>query len=148
LTIAPRDRLKVLIAGFFNVGAFGVGSAYAQVYGTTSRAIVIAYSMPIWSALLAHVVLKERLNAVKICALLLCCTGLVILIWPLARAGLPLGALIALGCAWSWAAGTIYLKWSPIGAPTLASAVWQLLLGWLMLAAGMLWFDGLPHLAS
>ena len=39
--------------------------AYAQVYGTTSRAIVIAYSMPIWAALLARIVLKERLNAVQ-----------------------------------------------------------------------------------
>jgi drug/metabolite transporter (DMT)-like permease len=52
LTIARADRLKVVVAGFFNVAAFGVGSAYAQVYDTTSRAIVIAYSMPIWSALL------------------------------------------------------------------------------------------------
>ena len=75
--------LKVLIAGFFNVAVFGVGSAYAQVYGTTSRAIVIAYSMPIWSALLARFVLKEKLNAVKLVALALCAAGLAILIWPL-----------------------------------------------------------------
>ena len=52
LAIRREDVPKVLIAGFFNVAAFGVGSAYAQIYGTTSRAIVIAYSMPIWSALL------------------------------------------------------------------------------------------------
>lgn len=146
LTIARADRLKVVVAGFFNVAAFGVGSAYAQVYGTTSRAIVIAYSMPIWSALLARIVLKERLTAVKLLALGLCAAGLTILIWPLARTGFPLGALLALGCAWSWAAGTIYLKWAKIAAPTLAVASWQLLFGWLMLAAGMLWFEGLPQL--
>jgi drug/metabolite transporter (DMT)-like permease len=146
LTIARADRLKVVVAGFFNVAAFGVGSAYAQVYGTTSRAIVIAYSMPIWSALLARIVLKERLTAVNLLALGLCAAGLTILIWPLARTGFPLGALLALGCAWSWAAGTIYLKWAKIAAPTLAVASWQLLFGWLMLAAGMLWFEGLPQL--
>jgi drug/metabolite transporter (DMT)-like permease len=124
LAIRRADVPKVLIAGFFNVAAFGVGSAYAQIYGTTSRAIVIAYSMPIWSALLGRFVLNEKLNALKLVALALCATGLAILIWPLARDGFPFGALFALGCAWSWAAGTIYLKWTPIEAPVLASAVW------------------------
>ncbi len=146
LSILRRDWAKVVIAGFFNVAAFGAGSAYAQVYGTTSRAIVIAYSMPIWAALLAQLVLKERLNAIKLAALALCAAGLAILIWPLARIGFPLGALLALGCAWSWACGTIFLKWARIEAPILATAAWQLLFGWLMLAAGMLVFDGLPQL--
>ena len=146
LAVPRGERLKILIAGFFNVAVFGVGSAYAQIYGTTSRAIVIAYSMPIWSALLAHFVLKEKLNAVKLGALALCATGLAILIVPLARTGFPLGALIALGCAWSWAAGTIFLKWAKIRTATLTSAAWQLLFGWLMLMGGMLLFEGLPQL--
>ncbi|MGA2567647.1 MAG: EamA family transporter [Pseudolabrys sp.] len=146
LTVPRAEAVKILIAGFFNVAVFNVCSAYAQVYGTTSRAIVIAYSMPIWAALLARVVLKEKLSAVKLVALALCAAGLTILIWPLARRGLPLGALLALGCAWSWATGTIYLKWADIRAPTLAAAAWQLLFGWLMLAAGMLYFEGLPQL--
>ncbi len=146
LAVPRGERVKILIAGFFNVAVFSVGSAYAQVYGTTSRAIVIAYSMPIWSALLAHVVLKEKLNAVKLGALALCAAGLAILIFPLARTGFPLGALIALVCAWSWAAGTVYLKWAKIRTATLTSAAWQLLFGWLMLAAGMLIFEGVPQL--
>jgi len=148
LAVPRSERRKILIAGFFNVAVFNVCSAYAQVYGTTSRAIVIAYSMPIWSALLAHLVLKEKLNAVKLAALALCAIGLVILISPLARTGIPFGALLALGCAWTWAAGTIYLKWAQIRAATLAVAAWQLLFGWMMLAAGTLIFEGLPHLAA
>jgi drug/metabolite transporter (DMT)-like permease len=146
LAVPRSERVKILIAGFFNVAVFSVGSAYAQVYGTTSRAIVIAYSMPIWSALLAHFVLKEKLNAVKLGALALCAAGLAILIFPLARSGFPFGALIALVCAWSWAAGTIYLKWAKIRTATITSAAWQLLFGWSMLAAGMLIFEGVPQL--
>ena len=146
LAVPRGERGKILIAGFFNVAVFNVCSAYAQIYGTTSRAIVIAYSMPIWSALLAHFVLKEKLNAVKLGALALCATGLAILILPLARTGFPLGALIALVCAWSWAAGTVYLKWAKIRTATLTSAAWQLLFGWLMLAGGMLIFEGVPQL--
>jgi drug/metabolite transporter (DMT)-like permease len=145
LAVPRGERVKILIAGFFNVLIFNVCSAYAQIYGTTSRAIVIAYSMPIWAALLAHFVLREKLSGVKLGALALCATGLAILIWPLARAGFPLGALFALGCAWTWAAGTVYLKWAKIRAATLASAAWQLLSGGLMLTAGMLFFEGVPH---
>jgi drug/metabolite transporter (DMT)-like permease len=146
LAIPRGERIKVMIASVFNVAIFNVCSAYAQVYGTTSRAIVIAYSMPIWSAVLAYFVLGERLTKVKLLALVLCAAGLTILIWPLARVGFPLGALFALICAWTWASGTIYLKWAKIRAPTLAAAAWQLLFGWLFLFAGMMIFEGLPHL--
>jgi drug/metabolite transporter (DMT)-like permease len=145
LSVPRGERSKVLIAGFFNVAVFNVCSAYAQVYGTTSRAIVIAYSMPIWSALLARFILQEKLNASKLVSLFLCAAGLAILIAPLARTGFPFGALFALICAWSWAAGTVYLKHAQIRAATLAVAAWQLLFGWLMLAAGMLIFEGVPH---
>lgn len=146
LSVPRAERMKIVIAGFFNIAVFGVCSAYSQVYGTTSRAVVIAYSMPIWAALLARIVLKERLNAVKLVALILCAAGLAILIWPLARIGLPLGAFLALGCALTWAVGTIYLKWAKLTVPAMTSAAWQLLVGTLMLAAGMLAFDGLPQL--
>jgi drug/metabolite transporter (DMT)-like permease len=145
LAIPRGERTKVLIAGFFNVAVFSVCSAYAQIYGTTSRAIVIAYSMPIWSAVLAYFVLGERLTKAKLAALVLCAAGLAMLIWPLARTGFPISAVFALGCAWSWAAGTIYLKRAKIRAPTLAVAAWQLFFGWLILAAGMMIFEGVPQ---
>lgn len=142
LTVPRAQAVKILVAGLFNVAIFNVCSAYAQVYGTTSRAIVIAYSMPIWAALLARLVLKEKFTAAKLTALALCAAGLIVLVSPLMQTGFPLGAVLALGCAWSWAAGTIYLKWAEIQAPMLATAAWQLLFGWIMLAAGMLYFDG------
>jgi drug/metabolite transporter (DMT)-like permease len=148
LSIPRSDWGKIFIAGFFNVAAFGVGSAYAQVYGTTSRAIVIAYSMPIWATLLARFVLKERFTPVRIAALTLCAAGLAILILPLARDRIPVGALIALGCAWSWAVGTIYLKVVRFTAPMVVVAAWQVLVGAAMLFVGMLYFEGLPDLLA
>ena len=120
----PRGAwVKLTIAAFFNVGIFNVCSAYSQVYGTTSRAVVIAYSMPIWASVLAWFVLREKLTGVKLAALALCALGLVILIGPLFEQGLPLGALFALACAWFWAAGTIYLKAAQIPIPTLAAVL-------------------------
>jgi drug/metabolite transporter (DMT)-like permease len=145
LSVPRGARLKLAIAALFNVGIFNVCSAYSQVYGTTSRAVVIAYSMPIWASVLARFVLKEKLTGVKLAALVLCALGLAILIGPLVEHGLPLGALFALACAWCWAAGTIYLKAARIPVPTLTATAWQLLLGWLMIAAGMFVFSGPPH---
>src|ERR1700749_2102196 len=39
----------IAVAGFFNVAFFNICSAFAQLNGATSRAVIITYSMPIWS---------------------------------------------------------------------------------------------------
>jgi drug/metabolite transporter (DMT)-like permease len=145
----PKDQwIHIAAASVLNVLLFNVCSAYAQVFGTTSRAVVIAYSMPIWSAFLAWLVLKDKFDTTRVIALALCAAGLAVLIGPLAIHGLPLGALFALGCAWLWAGGTIYLKWANIRATSIAITMWQLIAGWIGLAIGALWFDGLPHYGS
>ena len=66
----PRgERLHVMVASLFNVVAFQVLSAFAQVSGATSRVIIITYSMPIWAAVLSRLLLRERLNGVRWLAL-------------------------------------------------------------------------------
>ena len=129
LRIPAGQRLHVFIAGFFNVALYNAMNAYAQSTGATSRAVVVAYTMPIWSTLLAAPVLGERLTRIRIVALILCAGGLTILVEPLFAHGFPLGACYALVCAFSWALGTIYLKWARIAAEPLTSAAWQLLAG-------------------
>jgi len=76
LGVPRREIVKIIIASIFNIAIFNVCSAYAQVFGTTSRAVVISYSMPIWAALLSRLVLKERLNTIKIAALVSAPRGL------------------------------------------------------------------------
>jgi len=61
---------------------------------------------------------------------------------------LGFGALFALGAAWTWAAGTIYLKWAEIDANPLAITTWQLLIGFAGLAVGMFITEGLPQLSK
>jgi drug/metabolite transporter (DMT)-like permease len=146
--LSRRQVLHVTAAAGLNVFIFNLCSAYAQIFGTTGRAIVIAYSMPIWAAMLARVVLKEPINGLRLLALAMCVAGLATLIAPQLHVGLPLGALFALGAAWTWAAGTIYLKWAEIDANPLAITTWQLLIGFAGLAAGMLITEGLPQLSK
>jgi drug/metabolite transporter (DMT)-like permease len=114
--------------------------------GATSRAIIITYSMPIWATVLARFVLGEQLNAIRWLAFGLCVTGLTILVWPLFANGFPPFVFYSLGCAWSWALATVYLKWVKATVKPLTNAAWQLLFGFCFIAAGNFLFEGPPHL--
>ncbi|MCF8477235.1 MAG: DMT family transporter [Pseudolabrys sp.] len=143
----PRgERLHVMVAGFLNVAAFQVMSAFAQQSGATSRVVIIVYSMPIWAAVLGRLVLGERLDKMRVLALVLCVGGLSILVWPLLGAKFPPSVFLALGCSLSWASATVYMKWVKATVAPLANAAWQLLFGFLFITVGMLVFDGHPRL--
>lgn len=144
LLIRPATLIHVTVAGFFNVAAFNILNIEAIASGNASRAVVIAYSMPIWAALMAWLTVGEIFDRVRVLALLLCATGLVTLIWPLAQHGLPFSALLSLGCAFAWAIGTVYMKWADIDADAITITAWQLLVGWIFIGAGMLIFEGPP----
>jgi drug/metabolite transporter (DMT)-like permease len=146
LRVPPGEYVHVMVAGLLNVAGFQILSALAQMHGATSRAVIIAYSMPIWSALLSRVLLGERLNRIRLIALTLCIAGIAILVWPLLAAGAPAFVLYSLGCAWVWALATVYQKWMKVTCPPLANAAWQLVFGFSFIAAGTFAFEGYPHL--
>jgi drug/metabolite transporter (DMT)-like permease len=146
LRVPRGEYLHVMVAGFFNVAAFQIFSGFAQLNGATSRAIVITYSMPIWTTVLSRLVLGERLNKIGMLAFALCVAGLTTLVWPLVAGGFPPFVLYSLGCAMSWAIATVYIKWAKVTIEPLANAAWQLLFGLLFIAAGTFAFDGYPHL--
>ncbi len=132
----------VIVASLLNIVGFSVLSAFAQNATATSRVTIVAYTLPIWSVLLAWPLLGERPTGVQGLALGLCITGLAILIYPLAATGVPLGILFALGAAVSWAAGTIYLKWARIDADPMGVTSWQVTIAFVVLSACMLAFEG------
>jgi drug/metabolite transporter (DMT)-like permease len=146
LRVPRGERRHVMVAGLLNVAAFQILSAFAQMSGETSRAIIITYSMPIWATLLGHFVLGEKLNAIRMLAFALCVTGLTVLVWPLFAHGLPPSVFYALGCALSWALATVYMKWVKATVKPLANATWQLMFGFLFIAVGTLIVDHGPRL--
>ena len=146
LRVPRGEHLHVMVAGFLNVAAFQILSAFAQLSGATSRAIVITYSMPIWATVLSRFALGERLNAIRALAFALCVAGLTILVWPLFAAGFPPFVFYSLGCAMSWAIATVYMKWVKAKIAPLANAAWQLLFGFFFIAAGTFAVEGYPQL--
>ena len=140
--------MHIVAASMFNVVGFGLFSSFALLASSTSRVVIVNYSMPIWASLMAWLILGERLSIRAGLGLVLCIGGLTVLIYPVATAPSAVGLLLALCCALSWAAGTVYMKWARIPGDLLAITAWQIALGALVFGAGLLVFQGLPMPAA
>jgi len=142
-----RDRWHVVGAACFMVIAFGVAGSFAQLMASTSRVIIVNYSMPVWGSLIAYFVLGERINMRSAIGLALCIAGLAILVLPVAEQSMqePVGLLLAFCCAIAWGSGTVYMKWARIKGDLLAITFWQVAVGVVAFAAAYLVFEGLPQ---
>jgi drug/metabolite transporter (DMT)-like permease len=137
-----KDWAHVLVAGVLNITAFSLFSAFAQMSAATTRVAILNYMMPVWTLVLAWVVLGDRPTRAQSAAIALCAIGVVILVFPAARSGVPLGLLLAVAAGFSWAAGTVYLKWARLNVDPLALAAWQVIVALVIITAAMLVFDG------
>ena len=128
---------------FLAVG-FGIAGTFAQLMANTSRVIIVNYSMPVWSSMMAYFVLRERINARVAFGLALCVAGLAVLVYPVAEQSLrePIGLLLALGCALCWGGGTVYMKWARIKGDLLAITFWQVVVGAVVFAVAYLFSRG------
>ena len=108
-----------------------------------SRAVIIAFSMPLWATILSCLFLKERITVIRILALGLGLAGLAFLIWPEIEAvgTAPMGALFMVGAAISWATGTVLIKRFKWNTPTTVLTGWQLILGSIPVIIGALVFE-------
>ena len=145
LRVARDQWPRLVIAALLSVAGFNLLVAFAQLAGTTSRAAIVTFTMPIWAIALARPVLGERLDRRRQLALALGIAGLALLAAPILHAGtLPLGVAYSLGAGFSWAAGTVFTKRFPVRAEPLPVTAWQLLVGSFVAGVGMLVFEGLP----
>jgi drug/metabolite transporter (DMT)-like permease len=139
-----KGWIHVFVASILNVASFSVFSTFAQLSAATSRVAVVSYTMPIWAVVLSWIFLRERPTGMQPIAIGLCIAGLAILIYPLAAAGIPLGIVLALGTATSWAAGTVYLKWARLEADPMAIAAWQVVIALFVIGGCMVIFEHGP----
>jgi len=143
-----KDWAHVIVAGILNIVGFTMLSSFALLLVTTSRAAILAYTMPIWAALFAWVALGERFTRARTLALILCGAGMTVLIYPLYQSGIPPGVLLAVATGVSWAAGTVYLKWARIEGDPVAVAAWQLTVALCFVAICVPLVEGGLHLTQ
>jgi drug/metabolite transporter (DMT)-like permease len=138
--------LHIFVISLLNIVLFSTCTVFAQLSAATGRVAMLVYTMPIWASLLARITLGERFTRAGVLALALCATGTAILVYPLAQAGVPIGILLALGGSICWAAGTVYMKWADLHVDPMTIAIWQLVIGFVVLGACIPVFQNSIHL--
>ena len=138
----PRaDWWKLVVAGLLNVAAFNIFAVFAQMSMTASRAAIITYTMPLWSVLFARFALAEPIDGFRAAAMTLGAGGIVLLAKPfwgtIASGGVPIGLVYVLLAAVTWAAGTVFVKWSAPRGDPLSLTTWQFAVGAVATVIGM-----------
>ena len=144
LRVPRRELGPLLVLAFFNVTLWHVCAAFGVSYLASGRAAILAFTMPLWAALLAVPVLGERLGWNILFGLVIGLAAVGVLVAPdwRAIAASPLGILLMLVAAFSWAAGTVYYKRVRWTMSTAVLTGWQILIGGIPVALAALWFDG------
>ncbi|MEO0791161.1 MAG: DMT family transporter [Pseudomonadota bacterium] len=129
--IIPKhtDVGPMLLTACFAVGGWHVCAGFGVALMPAGRAVIIAFTMPIWTALAAIWILGERLKPTTIAGLALGLVGITVLIGPdIAIVGqAPLGAMFMLAAAISWGLGTVLFKRFNWSIPVVSNMGWQLL---------------------
>lgn len=108
-----RDEIiPTAIVGAFLIFGFNVLTAFGQMIVETSKATIIAYTMPSITAVLAAFYLKERIKLQTILALVIAMMGLAIMVSEDMTQLIqnPIGPIIMFVAALSWSIGNVGLK--------------------------------------
>ena len=105
-----------------------------------AQLVAIEFTMPIWSALLAVVFLGERMNRVKVLAIVMGLAGVLVIVRP-AASGLNPGQLIALAAAFGFAVSVVLVKSLTRSDAAIAVIFWMLIIQGLigLVPALLLW---------
>lgn len=143
LAIPKAEFRPLILVALLNITGWHLGSAFGLIYMNAGRAVIIAYTMPVWASIMGSLILGERLTLSRLLGLFLGIAGLFILIGPDIKAfgSAPLGAVFMLVAAVSWAGGTVALKYFRWTMPTAVLAGWQIILGGIPVIVGALIFE-------
>jgi len=137
LSVSGQVWPRLVLAALLNVTGWMVLMGLALLWLPASEAALIAYTMPVWVAMLAWPVLGEQPSVLRTLALLLAFAGLASIMGgnglSASQEKLP-GILMALGGAFGFALGTVLAKRLPIRLPPITAAAWQIGLGCLPVA--------------
>jgi drug/metabolite transporter (DMT)-like permease len=144
----PKGKWPALIlASAMNLGIWNIATSFAVLYIPSGHASVLAYTMPLWVAVLGFVVFGQKLTGRLLAAIVIGAGAVAALMIPnfQSYASAPLGLFWGLLAGFCWAIGTFVVKrtnWAGMG---LSLTFWQVLITLPPIALGALIFDGLPR---
>ncbi|NQW54726.1 MAG: DMT family transporter [Rhodospirillales bacterium] len=143
----PRNKWPALIlASAMNIGVWNIATSLAVLYIPSGHASVLAYTMPLWVAVLGLVVFGQKLTGRLLAALAIGAGAVAALMIPNfeSYATAPLGLFWGLLAGFCWAIGTFVVKRTSWPGMGLSLTFWQILITLPPVALGALIFDGLP----
>jgi drug/metabolite transporter (DMT)-like permease len=127
--LRPEYPAAYFWIGIFQTSLFLGLATWAIVRSGVGKVAILAYTMPIWVAVIAWPVLGERLRTVQIAAVGLAAIGVFCLIGPLHRVGFA--EVLAVFGGLSWAIGIVITKCVQRGRSVdlFGMTMWQMLFG-------------------
>jgi drug/metabolite transporter (DMT)-like permease len=135
---------RLTSAGLLNVSVWMGFTTTSMLWLPAGQAATLAYTMPVWAALLTWPMLHQRPTLPQIAAIVLGICGVIILLGGTSlnfnTARIP-GMLLALSAAALFAFSTVRAKKLPLRLPQTALTAWQVGIGCIPLIIGGLLFE-------
>ena len=143
IRVPQGQWLRLIVIAAFNVAAWNVLAVYGVTFMESGRAAILAYTFPVWGVLLGVWFLREPLTGRRLAGVLLGLLGMLLLLGEEIRAvgRSPVGALLLIASAISWAVSTAIMKRWPVNLPTTSFTGWQMLLALAPVLCGALIFE-------
>ncbi|WP_180683962.1 DMT family transporter [Tepidicella baoligensis] len=127
--------------GWHTLAIFGVAAL------ASGRAAILGFTMPVWTVLLGALFFGQHLTRRSALATLAVAAAVVLLLADElgAMAGRPVGVLVMLGAAMSWAIGTLMMRRATLTLPVEALTVWMMALTSIVLWAMAFTFEPWPQ---
>jgi len=141
----------LLLASLMNITVWNIATSMAVLYIPSGHASVLAYTMPLWVALLGFVVFRQPLSGRLLTAILIGAAAVVALMAPnfASYANAPWGLFWGLLAGLCWAIGTFVVKRTSWPGMGLSLTFWQIAASWPPIVLGAIVIDGPPaHLPS
>jgi drug/metabolite transporter (DMT)-like permease len=148
----PKGRwLPLIAASLGNLLVWNIATSLAVLYIPSGHASVLAYTMPLWVALLGWLFFRQRLTGRLLAAILIGAGAVVALMAPnfASYANAPWGLFWGLSAGFCWAVGTFIVKRTSWPGMGLSLTFWQVVISLPPILIGAMVFDGMPtHLPS
>jgi drug/metabolite transporter (DMT)-like permease len=137
LAVPRSEWRRLALLALLNITCWNILIAYGVAMIPSGRAAIIAYTMPVLAIPLSVWLLGERMNGRKLAGIALGVGGLGLLLVDQVASlrAAPVGTLLVLCAAATWAIGTVLQKKFPVAVPVSVYTAWIMLIGGLPIFA-------------
>ena len=143
IRIPQGQWARTIAIALVNTMGWNILAIYGVQLLASGRAAILGYTMPVWSVIIATWLLKEPFTKRRALGCVLGGAGLLLLLGEEIQAvgRSPLGAILMVGAAVSWAIGIIMMKRWPVSLPASSFTAWQLVVSVLPIALFAIIFE-------